>query len=257
MPSEPLVLPMPIEAYRTMAHRLGWKHEYWDGAARLIPSESAIVVWELDLAGRIDPGRTRAARSEPRPDESPPAAIGTAPREATPDDRDALVELFVAAFDDGPEYCGYPDEAYRRDAVRTADGGGRVRVMDGGPDGTLLGAIVVSERDGLATVEPVMVAPGARRRGVASALLRAAIGAEAALGTVRLRSHSHLANAPSVAWHAARGFVEVPFRSTTAARLTHARWMVGHHERAGDAPAAERARTETARLAEALRALEP
>ena len=74
---------------------------------------------------------------------------------------------------------------------------------------------------------------------------------------MRLRSHSHLANAPSVAWHAARGFVEVPFRSTTAARLAHARWMVGHHESAGDASAAGRARTEVVRLAEALRTLEP
>ena len=102
-----------------------------------------------------------------------------------------------------------------------------------------------------------MVAPDARRRGAASALLRAAVDAKLALGTTRLRSHSHLANAPSVAWHATQEFVEVPFRPTTAARLAHARWTVGHHESAHDVGAAERPRTEVARLTEALRTLEP
>lgn len=250
MPTEPLVLPMSPEAFRAMPHRLGWKHEYFDGAARLIPSESAIVVWERDLAVPVPVVSARAG-SLP----GGPGRAGPVPREAGPGDRDALVELFVAAFDDGPEYCGHPDEVYRRDAERTADGGGRVHVLDG--DGALLGAIVVTGRGGLPTVEPVMVAPTARRRGVAGALLGAAIGAAVETGATRLRSHSHLANAASSAWHAASGFAEVPYRWTVAARLTHARWMAEHFARAGDAPAAARERAVAARLAEALGELEP
>ena len=49
----------------------------------------------------------------------------------------------------------------------------------------------------------------------------------------------------------------MPFRPTIAARLAHARWMVGHRESEGDVRAAERVRTEVARLTEALRTLEP
>ena len=254
MPTEPAVLPMSPEAYRAMAHRLGWKHEYLDGAARLVPSESAIVIWERSLrapeAFRAPADGAGAARGGDQG-----ADPGGVPREAVPGDRDALVELFVVAFDDGPEYCGHSDDAYREDAERTADGGGRIHVLDG--DDALLGAIVVTDRGGLPTVEPVMVAPAARRRGVATALLRAAIGAAVGAGATRLRSHSHLANAGSVAWHAASGFAEVPYRSTVSARLQHARWMAEHHGRAGNAAAAARERAEAARLAEALEGVGP
>ena len=245
MPTEPAALPMSPEAYRAMPHRLGWRHEYLDGVAYLTPSESAIVVWEKDLAA--------SGPATPRPEG--PRLAGATPREAGPGDRDALVELFLAAFDDGPEYCGCPDDAYRGDAEATADGGGRIHVLDG--NGALRGAIVVTGRGGLPTVEPVMVAPGVRRRGVAGALLEAAIGAAVADGATRLRSHSHLANAGSVAWHAASGFVEVPHRPTIAARLAHARSLAEHHARAGDAAAAARERAAAARLEASLGELGP
>jgi hypothetical protein len=50
MPRPRLVLPMSVEEFEQMEHRLGWKHEYWGGAARLSTQETAIVAFQRPVA---------------------------------------------------------------------------------------------------------------------------------------------------------------------------------------------------------------
>src|SRR5262249_1446324 len=87
---------MSFEAFRNLPHRLGWKHEYWDGMARLRPGW-ATVTFELDLAPRA-----AFARRGGRP--------------VTPADAAGLREAFLAAFARAPEYVGYPMPAFRKKA---------------------------------------------------------------------------------------------------------------------------------------------
>ncbi len=252
MPAERVVLPMSMEQFLVMPHRLGWKHEYWDGAAQLVPLESAYACFALDLA------------DSPGPPVGSSAEVSVHPIEPT--DRDALVALFLAAFDDGPDHCGWPDEEYRRDAERTAaDARGFVARIDGRSDGGadpathegIVGAICLREREGAPTIEPIMVDPASRRRGVARALLSSAIVACRADGAPRLRSSAHLSNPASLAWHAATGFVEVPTWHATKARLQHHRRMADHHERAGELEATGRHAAKASRLRAELEVLAP
>ena len=245
MPMPLPVLPMSIDEYHVMPHRLGWKHEYYDGAARLQPSMSAYTEYEWPAGGaseQLDP------------------VAGVAVRDARADDEAALIALYEAAFEDGPDHAGYPADAYRTEAGKAADiSRARIHVAESGS--ALLGAIRLRDRfvDGTssATIEPVMVRPEARRQGIASALLRRAIESSTALGIQRITSGAHLANAPSVAWHERLGFVERRGWSSVAARLGHWRWMAGHHEHAGDAEAARLAHEEADRLQAEFERLAP
>ena len=245
MPMPLPVLPMSIDEYRVMPHRLGWKHEYYDGAARLRPSLGAYTEYEW-------PGGTASA---PRR-----SVAAFAVRDARARDEAALIALYEAAFDDGPDHAGYPADAYRAEAGKAADTS-RARIHVAVSGTALLGAIRLRDRFGdgtsSATIEPVMVHPEARRRGIASALLRRVIEASAALGIERIASGAHLANAPSMAWHDRLGFVERRGWSSVAARLGHWRWMAGHHEHAGDAEAARLAHEEADRLQAKFERLAP
>jgi len=55
MPRPHLDLPMSIDEFHVMKHRLGWKHEYWDGVARLSPQSTAIIDYELPIPSDASP----------------------------------------------------------------------------------------------------------------------------------------------------------------------------------------------------------
>lgn len=71
MPRPHLVVPMSIEEFEHMEHRLGWKHEYWDGAAQLSTQETAVVSFQrpVGVSGVSRHHLARASscdRSEPK-----------------------------------------------------------------------------------------------------------------------------------------------------------------------------------------------
>src|SRR5438309_6950108 len=87
---------MSFQAFENLPHRLGWKHEYWGGIARLRPGWTT-VTFELDLSPR-----TAFHRRGVRP--------------VTPDDAAELADAFLSAFARAPEYVGYPLPAFRKQA---------------------------------------------------------------------------------------------------------------------------------------------
>ncbi|MDA1051187.1 MAG: hypothetical protein O3C40_12000 [Planctomycetota bacterium] len=75
-----------------MEHRVGWKHEYWDGAARLSPQSTAVVDLERPIK------ESEVLR--------PHLAAGYELRAIELADEQALVRLFIEAFDSSVEYAG-------------------------------------------------------------------------------------------------------------------------------------------------------
>jgi hypothetical protein len=86
MPIALPVLPMSIDAFHVMDHRLGWKHEYWDGAARLSCQHTAVAALELQLSSHNDGS----------------VQIGSGYRlsKLTVEDASELITLFLHSFDD-------------------------------------------------------------------------------------------------------------------------------------------------------------
>lgn len=259
----PVVLPMSVDEFDHMDPWLGWKHEYWDGAARLSVSSTAIASFER----AIDPPDDH--------DGSAPADVQIRPIELK--DRDELVELFLAAFDDSVEFAGYPDDAYRREAVDSVEsffgrptsrkshsrscgrldasfvatpsglipatygqgtrldsdcdvGSGSLAEQ---PHGALMAAVFVRSIRRGPILEPIMVHPSCQRRGLGIALLCAALKALCDVGESDLFSRCHLGNAASFAWHDKHGFEEIAEYFSASHRWRHYAWRAKHFHSTG------------------------
>ena len=47
------IIPMTIDEFHTMPWQLGWKHEYWEGAARISPSYTAVATVSIAVTPRL------------------------------------------------------------------------------------------------------------------------------------------------------------------------------------------------------------
>ncbi len=232
MPRPLPVLPMTIEEFEHMPHRLGWKHEYWDGAAQLSTQETAIASFQRPVTPLTAPI---------------PLAIDEQLRLIRPDDEAALIELFVTTFDDSVEYAGWPDDAYRREArdnIGTFFGKPRRHRYDQAdparpetsfvivtPTQLLAAVLVRSIRRG-PILQPIMVHPAHHRRGLATALLSAVLESMLASRDASLFSRCQLGNTASLAWHEQNGFQEIPDYYAATHRWRHFDWLADHFDHA-------------------------
>jgi len=206
---------MSFETFeRTVPVRPGWKREYYDGRASVRPSWTR-ATFELDLVPRAAT-RVRGIR--------PPAA----------DDSDELVGAFLDAFRCAPDYADYPMAAFRKRAAEY------VRGFFGGVRGAWSPASTVAVRGGQVVaaalvkersphpplLDCLLVRPGFFRRGWANAVATRTASVLAAAGFTTLRSTALLANDPSIGWHTAFGFRELPDLF-----VAQARWHCAAHER--------------------------
>jgi ribosomal protein S18 acetylase RimI-like enzyme len=231
MPRPHLVVPMSIEEFEHMEHRLGWKHEYWDDAAQLSTQETAVVSYQRPVGA--------AGLSWP------PLREGEQLRPIRTEDEPGLAELFILAFDDAVEFTGWPDDVYREDArdniasffgkpprKRHRDRRpGRPEVSFAVASGEqLLAAVLIRSLRRGPILEPIMVHPAHQRRGLGTALLSAALQALNADGATTLYSECHLGNAASLAWHEKHGFQEIPSYFAATHRWRHFAWLAEHFE---------------------------
>ncbi|HZO91453.1 MAG TPA: GNAT family N-acetyltransferase [Chthonomonadaceae bacterium] len=185
-------IPMTIEQYHLLPLKPGWKREYIDGEAHIQPRNTAATL-------TISVGPRPVNASYPL-------------REVTPEDAPALIAAFYEAFRDTCEYCDWPDAKIResaskcittffagqrgethsasRLAVETATATGREEVIGA--------ALLVRDNDG-PYLDMLFVRPHWQRRGLATALVSAAMNALHAAGEPTLRSAYDIANDPSVA----------------------------------------------------------
>ncbi|MFM9961110.1 MAG: N-acetyltransferase family protein [Planctomycetaceae bacterium] len=230
MPRPRPVLPMSIDEFEHMEHRLGWKHEYWDGAAQLSTQQTAVASFQRSI------DTVPLTRMPLRDDEQL--------RLIQADDESALVELFVLTFDEAVEYAGWPDHIYRRDARDSlASFFGKTTEQRyygselGRPDASF---VITSGEQPLAAVlvrtirrgpilQPIMVHPAHQRRGLGTGLLSAALEALNAANETTLFSRCQLGNAASLAWHEKHGFEEIPNYFAATHRWRHFAWLSEHY----------------------------
>lgn len=235
MPQPLPVLPMSIDEFHVMEHRLGWKHEYWDGAARLSPQSTAIVDLERPIEG-----------SELL---QPHLPAGYELRAIEVADEHALVRLFVEAFDDSVEYAGWDEDFYHRDAeesIQSFFDTATKRRSRGCRRGVAGHSFVISHEDRIVAailirmrrlgpiVEPVMVAQGRQRQGLGRALSQATLIALRDAGINKLYSRCHLGNAASLCWHEQNGFLEIPNYFAATHRRHHFTWLTRHFRHLDD-----------------------
>lgn len=231
MPRPSPILPMSVEEFEHMEHRLGWKHEYWDGAARLSTQESAVASFQRPV------GSVSVSCPSLRDDEQL-RLVGA-------DDEPALAELFVLVFDDAVEYAGWPDDIYHceaRDNIASFFGKPTEQRHHGPNPGRLEASFVIAAGQQLRAavlvrairrgpiVEPIMVYPAHQRRGLGTALLSATLNSLNAGGETELYSRCQLGNAASLAWHEKNGFQEIPNYFAATHRWRHFAWLAEHFE---------------------------
>lgn len=198
------------EFERTIPFRTGWKREYYGGKAHVRPSWP-MAVYRLELQFR-------------------PALPVEGLRPITPKDARALLPAFLESFAVAPEYCDYHLKLYRREARNYVDGFfGTTRgepslashaVFDGRK---VLAACLVKKRDGKPPLlDCLLVRPDYFRRGLATAVATAATNHLHASGFKEFISYAKLANEPSLAWHEAFGFREVPSQMAASSRCFNA-----------------------------------
>jgi predicted N-acetyltransferase YhbS len=231
MPRPHLEIPMPVEEFEHMEHRLGWKHEYWDGAAQLSPQETAVVSLQRPV------GASGLSH--------PPFREGEQLRPVQAEDEAGLAELFIVAFDDAVEFAGWPEDVFRKDSydsIASFFGNATSRRHHGRSPGRrdasfvcalgeqLLAAVLVRSIRRGPILEPIMVQPAQQRRGLGTALLCLTLEALNAAGESTLYSRCHLGNPASLAWHKKSGFQEIPDYFSAAHRWRHYAWLAEHFE---------------------------
>lgn len=195
---------MSFEEFERMPRELGWKYEYWDGAAHISPGHQVVVA---------------TVPTAPR-SESSPCAI----RPLEPADEAPLVAAYVRAFGGTIEYCGWQPgkivESARESVGRyLAEKRGQphaasrvaVAVEPGEREETVVGAtLLLDGGPELAQLDMLFSVPEWHQRGLATAMVGSAVNALHAAGIGTLESAYVLGNAPSRAWHRKFGFSELP-----------------------------------------------
>jgi ribosomal protein S18 acetylase RimI-like enzyme len=197
-------LRMSFEDFHQLPFRLGWKQEFINGHLVETPRQ-AMVHGTIPVA----------QRSIPSPVPLRPAAIT---------DEEDLLPCFMAAFRNTFEFCDYDRKQFgeaARECLRYVFREPSHRWLPAsrialGPPGTRqagkpIGAALVLLQSNWAFLDAVCVAPAWQRRGLATALVAAAIEALHQVGAYHvIVSRFFLGNEASCAWHRRFGFTDEP-----------------------------------------------
>ncbi len=221
---------MSLDEYHALVFDPGWKQEYMDGYLYLSPRHVRAL------------GKVQLEKQEV----TSPYLL----RSVTPEDRTALLDLYVEAFADTVHYFHLEVEDVRKHAEQDLD------IFLGGKRGAplleasrvalshnrLLGAALVNEGHLKSPLLYLLfVAPEFQQQGVARALTQTAMNALRSEGHRYLRSQYDLGNHESRAWHTRMGFVAEPDWNVYRLLAREAESLLRQHEQRADLPAAERA----------------
>jgi GNAT superfamily N-acetyltransferase len=216
---------MPIEEFRLMPWKLGWKYEYWDGQAHITPREQIVTV-TVEVTPHPIHSRFRL-----RPVETSDAAC--------------LIEVYFAAFRGTIEYCDWKSEkvvASANDNIRGFFSGKSGKVLlvsrlavdvSAGEEHLTGAALAVAQDDGSPLLRLLFVRPEYQRQGLATTLVSAVMNELHKIGVKTLTSRYMLGNESSQAWHRTFGFVEEPDLSLARLLYHHASHEFRRHEQLG------------------------
>jgi N-acetylglutamate synthase-like GNAT family acetyltransferase len=195
--ARPLHRRMSFADFKRIPRQPGWKHEYYGGKAHIAPAHT-MVSFLLDLAARESVDRPGI-------------------RAVTEADADALLQPFLDAFRQTPEYAGYRAEVFRKSAVRYIAGFfGNVRgqwspaslVMEN--KNRIIATALIKRGQTLPRLDCLFVCPAQARKGLATRMANHVVNRLLEQGETKLLSYALLANDASLAWHHHFGFQEVP-----------------------------------------------
>jgi GNAT superfamily N-acetyltransferase len=223
---------MTWDEFTLMPRKLGWKHEYFDGMAHITPGHTVV---------------SASVPVRPRTFQAPCLM-----RALAPGDEPLLIAPYVAAFSDSMDYCDWEPERIDRSAresLRDYFAGNRGRplaasraALDPQAQGTEIvgAALLVEGKQGGPLLDLLFVSPPWHRKGVATALVSAAVNALHEAGETTLQSRYLLGNEQSRAWHRAFGFTEEPDFLLANVYYRHAEHELRRRERIGDLTEHER-----------------
>ena len=196
-------LAMTVEEFQLLKRKPGWKYEYWNGRAHISPGYRMV---------------TTSLNIEPRSCKYPCQI-----RPVEKKYESELVSAYLAAFRDCIEYCDWEQDKIADSARKSVVGffsGERGNPLPASrlalvshPEKVVVGATLLVEMDdGCALLDMLFVSPEWQRRGIATALVSAAIEQLHCSGYERLESRYMLGNDESRAWHGKFGFVAHPGR---------------------------------------------
>lgn len=197
-------------------HRLprlpGWTYETHEGVLNVRPDHTVQVV---RIRTSVEPSGAQTAHGEPSLRIVPWGDVR----------HESLLNAVDESFADSVHFWGWSDDERRASLADDLSRGGRagsvVAVAESGsPAGALLTAL---GSDG-PFVHLLCVTPTRRRRGVANAMMAAALRDLQTAGFEHVHSSYLLASVESALWHYALGFEDIPTPAATASRLRAVRW---------------------------------
>lgn len=220
-----LKIPITYEEYELMEWKFGWKHEYWDGFARLSPRYNGVLVKlpiekrELETTIKI--------------------------RAVTKQDFEQLVGAFYDAFVDTVEYCN----RFKRDVKESARR--NVRDFFAGERGIphlnlskaavsprnknrIVGAALISKYKYGFKNEILFVRPKYQNKRIGTALVSSVLSDLHDKKEKIFWSEYHVCNEQSAAWHKKFDFVEEPDITVARMRYRYFQHEVWRHERIGE-----------------------
>jgi GNAT superfamily N-acetyltransferase len=220
---------MSLEEYHALIFDPGWKQEYMDGYLYLSPRHVRVL------------GKVLIEKHE--------VASPCILRAATPEDRDALIDLYVEAFADTVHYFYLEPEDVQKHAQQDLDtflSGQRGAPLFSSSrlalaKDRLIGAALINEGHIKSPLLYLLfVAPNWRQKGIARALVQAAMNDLWEDGHRSLRSQYDLGNHESRAWHERMGFQAEPDWQVYQLLRKEAESLVKYHEAHADLSVAER-----------------
>ena len=227
-------IPMTREEFEVLPMELGWKYEYWDGRAHISPRPQVVTI---------------TIGVKPRPVRS----LCKLRPVAEANERQ-LVSAYLAAFRDTVEYCDWEAgkiEASANETIQDFFAGKRGKPLPASrvavdsqseaDGGKIIGAaLVVESTERRPLLDLLFVMPHWQRRGIATAVVVAALNELHAAGMQTLESRYVLGNEESRGWHQKFGFVEVPDLLLARAHYRHAQHELWRLEKMGGLTEADR-----------------
>ena len=217
----PLYRRMSFADFKRIPRQPGWKHEYYGGKAHITPAHT-MVSFLLDLVPRESVDHKGV-------------------RPVTEADADALLQPFLDAFRETPEYAGYSAKTFKKSAAQYIAGFfGRARgqwspvsvVMEN--KNGIIAAALIKRGQTLPRLDCLFVCPAQARKGLATRMVNHVVNGLLEQGETKLLSYALLANDASLAWHHHFGFQEVPDLWVASSRWHAYAHQLDLHRQASD-----------------------
>ena len=189
---------MTIEEFHQMEQPFGYKVEYWDGEARIMPREMNVNA------------RLRVAQRE----SAPKFAI----QPVAPSYAAQMISAFFAVFHDSIEFCDWSAAQVQKQAERNIQGyfagqrgtplANSVMVLDAQDEVVGL-ALCLTDEDAQARLDLLLVRPAYQGQRMATEMVATVVNDLARQGVEELFSDYHLCNDRSRDWHHSFGFEDV------------------------------------------------